>query len=253
MDAAVAGDRTAGGLCRRRGREWRWHSSRGPRLHLHADACERGSLRSGGTADVSKRGERGVVRTRVFVRGDGVHLRVGISDLGAPAICRPGRLRERRFSHRTGMRGVEVTGPGLPQPVQIPIAYASFGQINAQMPEFTGTGPVTLTVDSNPGIGSGVSSAVATLNSLQPFAPAFFVFPNSTSIAAEEAETDRMVADSSVVAGASPAKPGDVVSLFGTGFGDTESRGCSRGNWPLEWPLDEFHHSHDRRHHARVI
>ena len=59
-------------------------------------------------------------------------------------------------------------------------------------------------------------------NTLQPFAPAFFVFANSMSIAAEEAATGSLVADSTLVAGASPAKPGDIVSLFGTGFGDTK-------------------------------
>ncbi|HTC91202.1 MAG TPA: choice-of-anchor V domain-containing protein [Bryobacteraceae bacterium] len=119
-----------------------------------------------------------------------------------------------------GCAAVEVTGPGLAQPVQLPISYVSPGQINAQMPEFSGTGTVTLTVLINPGVGTGVSSAVATLNSLQPFAPAFFVFANSTSIAAEEAATGSLVANSSVVTGAAPAKPGDIVSLFATGFGD---------------------------------
>jgi uncharacterized protein (TIGR03437 family) len=118
-----------------------------------------------------------------------------------------------------GCVGVQVSGPGLAQPVDLPIAYASFGQINAQMPDFSGVGPVTLTVQLNPGTGNGVSSAIATLNSLQPFAPAFFTFPNSTSIAAEEAATGTIVADPSVVAGASPANPGDVVALYGTGFG----------------------------------
>jgi uncharacterized protein (TIGR03437 family) len=123
------------------------------------------------------------------------------------------------FPTELGCVSVEVTGPGVPQPVPIPIAYVSFGQINAQMPEFSGTGPVTLTVVLDPGSGNGLSTAVATLNSLQPFSPAFFVFPNSMSIAAEEAGTGSLVADSSVVTGASPAKVGDVVSLFGTGFG----------------------------------
>ncbi len=82
---------------------------------------------------------------------------------------------------------------------------------------------MTLTVLLNPESANGVSSAVATLNSLQAFAPAFFVFPNSMSIAAEEAVTGSLVADSSVVAGASPANPGDIVSLYGTGFGDTSA------------------------------
>jgi uncharacterized protein (TIGR03437 family) len=119
-----------------------------------------------------------------------------------------------------GCVSVEVTGPGLPQPVPIPIAFVNFGQINVQMPEFSGVGPVTLTVTLNPGV-EGKNSALATLNSLQPFAPAFFMFSNSTSIAAEEAHTGSIVADPNVVAGASPAKPGDIVALYGTGFGTT--------------------------------
>ena len=76
-----------------------------------------------------------------------------------------------------GCAAVQVTGPGLAQAVQLPISYVSPGQINAQMPEFSGTGPVTLTVLINPGVGSGISSPVATLNSLQPFAPAFLPEP----------------------------------------------------------------------------
>jgi uncharacterized protein (TIGR03437 family) len=128
------------------------------------------------------------------------------------------------YPTQLGCVSVQVTGPGIAQPVDLPIAYVSPGQINAQMPEFTGIGPepVTLTVLLNPGTGSGVSSPVATLsNSLQAFAPAFFVFPNSMSVAAEEAGTYAIVADPSVVTGASPAKPGDIVSLYGTGFGNT--------------------------------
>ncbi len=125
------------------------------------------------------------------------------------------------FPTELGCAAVQITGPGLAQPVQLPISYVSFGQINAQMPEFSGTGPVTLTVLLNPGAGTGVSSQVATLNSLQPFAPAFFVFANSMSIAAQEAGTASVVANPSLVAGAAPANPGDIVSLYGTGFGDT--------------------------------
>ena len=101
-------------------------------------------------------------------------------------------------------------------------------------------------------VGTGVSSAVATLNSLQAFAPAFFVFPNSMSIAAEEAGTGSLVADSSVVAGASPAKPGDIVSLYGTGFGDT-SPAVPAGQLATGIGiLDEFHHCHHRQHHTGV-
>jgi uncharacterized protein (TIGR03437 family) len=125
------------------------------------------------------------------------------------------------FPTELGCVGVQVTGPGLAQPVSLPIAFVDQTQINAQMPEFVGTGPVGLTVIMNPGLMNAVPSAMGTFQMLEAFAPAFFLFPNSTSIAAEEAGTGSIVANPMVVAGASPAKPGDIVSLFGTGFGDT--------------------------------
>jgi uncharacterized protein (TIGR03437 family) len=124
------------------------------------------------------------------------------------------------FPTKLGCISVQADGPGLANPVLLPIAYVAPTQINAQMPQIAGTGPFTFTVIANPGNTSNeLRSPVATLAALQPFAPAFFVFPKSMSIAAEEAATGSLVADSSLVAGASPAKPGDIVSLFGTGFG----------------------------------
>jgi uncharacterized protein (TIGR03437 family) len=125
------------------------------------------------------------------------------------------------FPTELGCLGVQVNGPGLAQPVFLPIAFVNPTQINAQMPEFVGTGPVQLTVVLNPGVGTEIKSSMGTFNSLAAFAPAFFVFGNSTSIAAEEAVTGKIVANPNVVAGASPAKPGDIVALYGTGFGDT--------------------------------
>jgi len=139
---------------------------------------------------------------------------------GRERVAGPGDFVNGSYPTELSCVGVEVTGPGLSQPVSLPIIFASFGQINAQMPQFTGTGPVTVTVTVNPGSGSGLSSPVATLNSLQPFAPAFFTFANSSSVAAENAHTFAIVADPSVVAGGESAKPGDVVALYGTGFGD---------------------------------
>jgi uncharacterized protein (TIGR03437 family) len=116
---------------------------------------------------------------------------------------------------------VQVTGPGVTQPVLLPISYVQTDQINAQMPVFSGTGPVILTVIINPGKPNELRSDVATLNALQPLAPAFFLFGTSTSIAAEVAGTATVIANPSVVQGARPAHPGEIISLFGTGFGDT--------------------------------
>ncbi|HEX5228231.1 MAG TPA: choice-of-anchor V domain-containing protein [Bryobacteraceae bacterium] len=139
---------------------------------------------------------------------------------GRQRIAGPGDYVNGGYPTELGCVGVEVTGPGISQPVSLPITYANFGQINAQMPQFSGSGPIKLTITLNPGSSSGVPSDVATIDSLQNFSPAFFLFPNSTSIAAEEAATGSIVADPKVVAGASPAKHGDIVALYGTGFGD---------------------------------
>ncbi len=125
------------------------------------------------------------------------------------------------FPTELGCLGVQVNGPGLAQPVFLPITFVNSNQINAQMPEFVGTGPVEITVVLNPGLGNAVMSSMGTFNTLQAFAPGFFLFGNSTSIAAEEAVTGKIVANPNVVPGASPAKPGDIVALYGTGFGDT--------------------------------
>jgi uncharacterized protein (TIGR03437 family) len=116
---------------------------------------------------------------------------------------------------------VQVTGPGVPQPVLLPISYVQTDQINAQMPTFTGTGPVLLTVIINPSKPNELRSDVATLNGLQAFAPAFFLFGTSSSIATLLADTSTIIANPSVVPSARPAHPGEIVSLFGTGFGDT--------------------------------
>lgn len=125
------------------------------------------------------------------------------------------------FPTELGCVGVQVTGPGLAQPVNLPIAFVDQTQINAQLPEFTGTGPLGVTVVLNPGTMDAISSSAGTFNSLQQFAPGLFLLNNSTSVAAENVTTPGIVADPAVLPGASPAKPGDIVSLFGTGFGDT--------------------------------
>jgi len=115
---------------------------------------------------------------------------------------------------------IEVTGPGIAQPVRLPIAFVEDDQINAQAPEFVGTGPVMLKVVLNPDKPNQLLSDVATLNSEQAFAPAFFVIPNSTTIAAQIGGTSIPIADPSLVPGGQAAKPGQIVTLYGTGFGD---------------------------------
>ena len=70
--------------------------------------------------------------------------------------------------------------------------------------------------------------------------------PELDQLAAEEALNGAIVASPSVVAGASPAKPGDMVSLFGTGFGDTNPSFLA-GALATGKPLDPADHGQDRR------
>lgn len=146
---------------------------------------------------------------------------LGFEQAGLKRVAALGDLVNNAFPTTLGCVSVQVTGPGIPQPVLLPITYVQTDQINAQMPEFNGTGPVTLQVLLNPGQGNQIVSSPATLTTLQPFAPAFFVFGTSTSIAAQFAGTSNVVANPSIVTGGKPAKPGDLVTLYGTGFGDT--------------------------------
>jgi uncharacterized protein (TIGR03437 family) len=132
-----------------------------------------------------------------------------------------GDIQNNSFPTTLSCVSVQVTGPGVSQPVLLPISYVQTDQINAQMPAFAGTGPVNLTVIINAGKPNELRSDVATLTALQSFAPAFFVFGTSTSIATLVAGTSTIIASPSVVPGARPARPGEVISLFGTGFGDT--------------------------------
>jgi uncharacterized protein (TIGR03437 family) len=116
---------------------------------------------------------------------------------------------------------VMVTGPGIPNPVSIPVTFIEADQINAQLPRFSGTGPITLQLSLNPGQTNAFTSDLDTYTTLQPFAPAFFLFANSTSIAAQLGGTATVIGNPAVIPGAQPAQPGQIVTLYGTGFGDT--------------------------------
>lgn len=108
---------------------------------------------------------------------------------------------------------VEVAGQ------RAPVTYVQSDQINAQIPTLTQTGTVNVQVIANPGQVNEMRSDMGTI-SLQNYAPQLFVF-NGTSVAALIANTAIPVANASVVATGRPAKPGEIISLFGTGFGPT--------------------------------
>src|SRR5258708_6344566 len=132
-----------------------------------------------------------------------------------------GDITNNSFPTVLGCVSVLVTGAGLPhQRILLPIATVQTHQINTQAPVVPGTGPLNLTVVINAGKPNELRRDVGMIN-LQTFAPAFFVFPNSKSIAAQVGGSGAIIANPVVVVGGRPAKPGEVITLYGTGFGDT--------------------------------
>jgi uncharacterized protein (TIGR03437 family) len=102
----------------------------------------------------------------------------------------------------SALSGVTVNIDGSPAFV----SYVSPTQINVQAPADSNTGAVQVTVTNS----SGTSDAVTA--QMQAALPAFFT--SSSYVAAVRA-------DGTVITAAVPAKSGDVLSLYGTGFGPT--------------------------------
>lgn len=108
---------------------------------------------------------------------------------------------------------VEING------TRVPITYVQANQINLQAPTLTQTGPATVTVVMNPGTSVENRSTALNITTQQAVSPSFFSF-NGTSIAALST-TGAIVANPAVVSTGIFAKPGDTISLYGTGFGAT--------------------------------
>jgi uncharacterized protein (TIGR03437 family) len=105
--------------------------------------------------------------------------------------------------------GVSVTIGGRPAFVE----YISPGQINVQAPSDVAPGMVDVVVTNN-GRVSAASKA-----QMQPVAPAFFLTGATSFAAASRLPDYALIADASIVPGAVAAKPGDLVVLWGSGFG----------------------------------
>ena len=106
----------------------------------------------------------------------------------------------------TVLDGVSVTINAKPAFVY----YISPIQINVQAPTDDTLGPVDVVVTNN-----GTASAPATAQ-LQPTAPALFLYPGTNYAIAS------LLPDYSLVGNpAAPVHPGDIVVLWGTGFGAT--------------------------------
>jgi uncharacterized protein (TIGR03437 family) len=111
----------------------------------------------------------------------------------------------------TSLDGAGVTINGKPAFVY----YISPTQINVQAPSDTALGAVSVVVTNN-----GASSAAATVQ-LQALAPAFFQYAGTNYASASRLPDYAPVADPAAVPGTVAARPGDLVVLWGTGFGAT--------------------------------
>lgn len=110
----------------------------------------------------------------------------------------------------TSLDGVSVTVGGR----LAYISYVSPTQVNFLAPD-VGVGPVTVVVTNSVG-----ASAPVTVNSSQ-LEPAFFVWPGSQAVATHQDFS--LAAKAGTFSGVTtvPAKPGEVIILWGTGFGPT--------------------------------
>jgi uncharacterized protein (TIGR03437 family) len=95
------------------------------------------------------------------------------------------------------------------------VYFISPGQINVQAPD-VGTGPVPVTVTT-----AGGTSVAVTANVVAQ-SPAFFLWPGSQAVATRNADASLAVKNGTFAgATTAAAKPGDVLILWGTGFGPT--------------------------------
>ena len=106
--------------------------------------------------------------------------------------------------------GVTVTINNMPAYVE----YISPTQINVLAPDDPTTGNIQVQV-----ITAGQASNSFTAQK-QQFAPAFFTFDNGKYVAAEHADYS-LLGSPGVIAGATPAQPGETILLYATGFGPT--------------------------------
>lgn len=108
----------------------------------------------------------------------------------------------------TQLDGVSVTIDGKPAYVY----FVSPGQIDVIAPADSTSGPVQVVVTNN-GVASGSSTIL-----LQSAAPAFFA---SGKYAIATHADGSVVGTPALFPGATPAKPGETIAIYGTGFGPT--------------------------------
>ena len=123
-----------------------------------------------------------------------------------------------------GCVGVQVTAPDGTTS-RVPVFFVSPGQINAQAPKFAATGPAKVQVILNPDA-SPPQKVVSNIYQVKasPVAPSLFTFNGQGTghvAALNGSKNNAYLADPAVIPGGVSAAPGDVIVVYGTGFGDT--------------------------------
>lgn len=139
------------------------------------------------------------------------------SGFGPPAVkteAGAADVRQGKFPGELACVAVEIGGR------RAPITYVDAAQINVQIPTIGQTGTVPVRVIFNPGRANENGMDAGTI-SLQNYAPAFFTFGGTSSIAARHTDFT-IAADPSVAAGATRVRPGETVLLYASGLGETE-------------------------------
>jgi uncharacterized protein (TIGR03437 family) len=110
----------------------------------------------------------------------------------------------------TELDGVSVSVNGIPAYTY----YISPGQLNVLSPDDPTTGPVVVQVKNAAGTSNNYNTSKADVS------PAFFLF--SSKYPAAVHSNGALVGPISLGASFAPAKPGETILLFGTGFGPTK-------------------------------
>ena len=137
---------------------------------------------------------------------------------GASRQVAAGDIVSGRFPSELACVGVEIAGRRVPVTFVGDVGGGR-QQINVQAPTITSTGPTEVRVITQGASGELRSDAFSATAST--YSPSFFLFSDASgpkSIAARHADFS-VLADPAVVPGATPARPGEVVLLYGTGFG----------------------------------
>lgn len=111
----------------------------------------------------------------------------------------------------TSLAGTSVTIDGKPAYTY----YVGQSQINVQAPTDAATGTVNVVVTNN-GVASQPFPAT-----LQTAAPALFEYPLTTYAIATRYPDNAWIGNPSAITGTTPAKAGDILILWATGFGPT--------------------------------